>query len=96
MINLACSVGGDLPPTYQRLFLELPRDEDRVLVADFIIDSYNQQNITPGTKSVSIHSLVYLSRYLGHKKSFKDMTSQDIIEDYLNSLKRPIQVDADG
>jgi hypothetical protein len=35
-IKQACSLGGDLPPGFQRLFLELPTDEDRVL-ADFII-----------------------------------------------------------
>jgi hypothetical protein len=28
-----------------RLFLELPCDEDKVAVADFIINSYNQQKI---------------------------------------------------
>jgi hypothetical protein len=44
-------------------------------VADFIIDSYNQQNISLSTKCVYLASVVYLPRYLGHKKSFKDMTS---------------------
>jgi hypothetical protein len=76
-IKLACSsaVGGNLLPNFQRLFLELPSDEDKVSVADFIIDSYNQQNISLSTKCVYLVSLVYLPRYLGHKKSFKDMTS---------------------
>ena len=40
------AVGGNLLPNFRRLFLELPSDEDKVSVADFIIDSYNQQNIS--------------------------------------------------
>src|ERR671918_935895 len=68
-IKQACSIGGDIPTSIQRRFLELPRDEDRVLIADFIIDCYNHQNITPSTKQVYIANLVYLSRYFQHKKS---------------------------
>src|ERR671919_2885316 len=40
-IKQACSIGGDIPTSIQRRFLELPRDEDRVLIADFTIDCYN-------------------------------------------------------
>lgn len=67
-VKLASGVGSNLPPSHQRLFLEIPKDEDKVAIADFIIDSYNQQNISPNTKSVYLTTLVYLSRYLGHKK----------------------------
>jgi hypothetical protein len=72
--QVACSIGGDVPPSIQRRFLELPRDEDRALIADFIIDCYNHHNITPSTKQVYIANLVYLSRYFQHKKSFSDMS----------------------
>src|SRR5688572_13475153 len=93
-IKEACSIGGgELQPQFQRLFLELG-DKDKLSVADFVIASYHENNITAGTKRVYIVSLVYLSRYL-NRKSFVDMTSHDIIEGYLNSLKRPIEADPD-
>lgn len=38
-VKLASSIGSNLAPSHQRLFLELPRDEDKVAVADFIMDS---------------------------------------------------------
>jgi hypothetical protein len=95
-IKQACNIGGQVPASLQRLFLELPRDEDKELVADFIIDSYHEKNIAVKTKCTYISNLVYLSRYLDHKKSFKDMmVSQDVIESNLHSLKRPIEVDPD-
>jgi hypothetical protein len=49
-VSQACSIGGQMPASFQRLFLELPRDEDRQLVADFIIDSYHEKNIAVKTK----------------------------------------------
>jgi integrase/recombinase XerD len=65
------------------------------MVADFIIESYHKKNIAVKTKCAYITSLVYLSRYLGHKKSFGDMTAEDIVTGYLNSLKRPVEADSD-
>jgi len=94
-VKQACSIGGQVPASLQRLVLELSRDEDKELIADFIIDSYHEKNIAVKTKCTYISNLVYLSRYLGHKKSFKDMTSQDVIEGNLHSLKRPIEADPD-
>jgi hypothetical protein len=41
-VKQACSIGGNLLPSYRRLFLELPRDDGKVLMADHIIGSYNQ------------------------------------------------------
>lgn len=78
-----------MPASFQHLFLKQPTDKDRELLADFIISSYHEQNITGATKQIYIHSLVYLSKYLRHKKSYKDMTAHDVVEGYLNSLKRP-------
>lgn len=91
----ACTIGGEVLPSFQWLLLELPTDKDRELVADFIIDSYHEQNITVATKQVYIHSLVYLSRYLRYEKSFQDMTANDVVSAYLNSLKRPLEADPD-
>ena len=93
-VKHACSIGGQLPVSLQRLFLELPRDEDKELVADFIIDSYHEKDIAVKTKCTYISNLVYLSRDLGHKKSFKDMNAEEITG-YLNSFKRPIEADPD-
>lgn len=77
-IKQACSIGGDIPPSIQRRFLELPRDEDRVLIADFIIDCYNHQNITPSTKQVYIANLVYLSRGIFSTKSHSVICQEKI------------------
>lgn len=44
-VKQACSIGGQVPASLQRLFLELARDEDKELIADFIIDSYHEKNI---------------------------------------------------
>ena len=51
-VKQACSIGGNLLPSYRRLFLELPRDDGKVLMADHIIGSYNQQNIAVHTKCI--------------------------------------------
>ena len=85
-----------LTPSTQRLFLELPKDEDRELIADFITDCYNhEQDVAPSTKRAYISNLVYLSRFLKHLKSFKEMTQEDIVLGYLNSLKRKANEDPD-
>jgi hypothetical protein len=77
-------------------YWELPRDDDKILVADFIINSYNQKNIALSTKCAYVTTLEHLSRYLGHKKSFKDdMTSQDVVEGFLNSFRRSLETDPD-
>jgi hypothetical protein len=93
-IKEACSIGGDLLPSFQRMFLRLPTNKDILLLADFIIDSYHERNIAVATKQAYITSLVYLSRYLGHKKTFPEMNAQDVIG-YLNSIKRSIEADSD-
>jgi integrase len=86
-----------LTPGSQWLLMELPRPEDKELIADFIL-SYSNYNDTghvmrPHTKKSYISSLVYLSRYHKYKKSFKEMTRQDIIDGYLDSLKKSFEQD---
>jgi hypothetical protein len=44
-IKQACSVGGDLLPSFQRIFLQLPTDKNMLLLAEFTIDSYHEKNI---------------------------------------------------
>jgi hypothetical protein len=88
MVKEACK---DLIPSSQWTLMELPRDEDKELIADFILNWSNESNdgmpMTPNTKRAYITSLVYLGRYHGHKKSFREMTRQDIVDGYLHSLK---------
>ena len=95
IIKEACNIGGAIAPYFQRLLLELPTDDDRLAVANFIIESYHDRNISVKTKCAYITSLVYLSRFSQNKKSFKDMTATDIVTGYLNSLKRPFESDPD-
>lgn len=88
----------DQSPAIQHLILELPREEDRELIADFILEYPNDTNglpMSPATKRGYIANLVYLARYLGHKKSFKEMTKGDIVDGYLNSLRVPFHEDID-
>ena len=53
-----------------------------------------QENIATKTKRVYIISLVYLSRYFDHKKSFKDLTDKDLA-DYLGSFHKDPIADPD-
>jgi integrase len=88
-----------LKPSTQHLLLELPRDEDKELIADYIIEWANTYGnglmMSPNTKVGYITSLVYLSRFLNHSKSFKQMTREDIIDGYLKGIKREFKDDPD-
>ena len=93
-IKLACQ---GLLPNAQWTLMELPRDEDKELIADFILNYANESNdgmpMSPNTKRSYIDALVYLSRYHKHKKSFKEMTKEDIVDGYLASLKKSFDQD---
>lgn len=86
-----------LKPSSQWLLKELPRDEDKELIADFIIKWSNESKdghpMAPNTKMAYIDALVRLARYHGHKKSFKEMTKEDIVDGYLKSLKKNFSED---
>jgi hypothetical protein len=88
-----------LKPCTQHLLMELPTDQDRELIANYIIEWANTYGngimMSVNTKISYITSLVYLSRYLGYKKSFKQMTREDIIDGYLKSIKRDFSQDPD-
>jgi integrase len=74
--------------------LELPTDEDRELLANFVLACMHQESIAIRTKRTYIISLVYLSRYLDHKKSFKDLSDKNI-SDYLGSFHKDQVADPD-
>lgn len=77
--------------TKYQFLTEFP-DDNRLIVADFLNDFVTRENITSGTKRVYIHNLLYLSRYLDHKKAFKEVTRDDILA-YLQTLRRPLSSD---
>jgi hypothetical protein len=91
--------GIGLKPSTQRLLLELPKGEEKELIADYIlqwsIDYGNVLMMSTSTKLGYITSLVYLSRYLHHAKSFREMTREDIIDGYLKAFKREFKDDPD-
>jgi integrase len=93
-IKEACT---GLKPSSQWLLMELPRDEDKELIADFILQWPNESKdghpMAPNTKIAYIDALVRLARCHGHKKSFKEMTKEDIVDGYLKSLKKDFSED---
>jgi integrase/recombinase XerD len=93
--KVKAAVQGGLQGNVQRLFSKFPTDEDRELVADFILTCMHQENIAIKTKRVYISSLASLSKYFDYKKSFNEMTAKDIAADYLGSMHRDETVDPD-
>ena len=61
--------------------------ENANIICDYIIAEQIEFNIKESTKIGKIKALVYLSRYCDDKKSFKEMTGQDIL-DHLNTFKK--------
>jgi integrase len=106
-IKEACT---GLLPTYQWMIMELESDEDKELVADFILnwsnDSKNGTPMPPNTKASYIAALTILSKYIKNKrnggvyKPFRNITRDDFFADqepkgYLRSLKRELEDDPD-
>lgn len=50
IIKEACNVSGAIAPSIQRLLRELPTDDDKLAVANFITESYHDRNISVKTK----------------------------------------------
>lgn len=98
-----------LKPSFQWALNELPRKEDKELIADFILNYSNETDsgmpMSTNTKKLYIAALVYLARHHDHKKSFKEMTSEDffskeIVDEktgkkrgYLENLRRTLEED---
>jgi hypothetical protein len=49
-------------------------------------------NIKESTKEGKMKVLIWLTNYFQNKKSFREMTKQDIL-DYLNELRKPVSED---
>jgi hypothetical protein len=78
----------------QRLVLELPTEHDKELVADFILASMKQENLTIAAKRTYVIALVYLSRHFDNKKSFEDITNTELAN-YTNSFQKEWEQDPD-
>jgi hypothetical protein len=107
-IKEACK--GLMPESQWLIKLELESDQDKELLADFILqwsDHGDGAMMSPNTKRVYVTALVYLSRYVRNVrnggriyKSFKEMTRDDFFakeepKGYLESLKRDFSDDPD-
>jgi len=66
--------------------LVLKNPENTNTICEYIIAEQTEFNIKESTKYGKLHALMYLSQYLDDKKSFIDMTKQDILN-HLNSLR---------
>ena len=62
------------------------------IICDYIVAEQNEINIKESTKETKIKKLVHLSKYFYHKKTFYEMTKEDLL-DYLNSLRKPSSLD---
>lgn len=76
-------------------FINFPTDEDGALVASFLETCLRQENVKVKTKKMYVLGLDKLSKHFSYKKSFKEMTSQDIA-DFLGRLHRNEQKDPNG
>jgi integrase len=65
--------------------------QNAFIIYSYIVTQKNEQNIKESTVEGIIKKLVWLSSYLNHK-SFSEMTKEDIL-DYLNSIKKPPELD---
>jgi hypothetical protein len=62
--------------------------ENGSIICDYILAEQTQMNIKESTKEGKIKVMIWLSNYFQNKKTFKQMTKQDVL-DYLNSLRKP-------
>src|SRR5215212_4492921 len=65
------------------------------IICDYISAEQVEFNIKDSTKIGKIKALVYLSRSCNDKKSFKDITKQDIL-DHLNTFRKSLSEDPEN
>jgi integrase len=61
--------------------------ENTSIICNYIISEQTEINIKDSTKESKIKILVWLSNHFQDKKSFKDMTKEDVL-DYLNNRRK--------
>ena len=62
------------------------------ILADYIIAARSESNISDNYKKEIIKDLFKLSEFFNYKKSFKEITRNDLLL-YLNSLRKPEPLD---
>ena len=62
------------------------------IICDYIVAEQNEINIKESTKETKIKKLVHLSKYFNHKKTFYEMTKEEVL-DYFNSLRKHSSLD---
>lgn len=62
------------------------------IICNYIIAEQNEINMKESTKETKIKRIIHLSKFFSNKKSFYDMTKENIL-DYLNNLKKPSSID---
>jgi len=81
------------PYVSKMLYEVLQINQDNIkIICDFIVAEQNEINIKDSTKETKIKRLVHLSRYFNNKKTFYEMTKEDLL-DYLNSIRKPSSLD---
>jgi hypothetical protein len=73
-----------------KLLLENPINIE--IICNYIVAEQNEINIKESTKETKIKRIIHLSKFFDNKKSFYDMTKEDIL-DYLNNLRKPSSID---
>jgi integrase len=68
--------------------------ENGTTLCDYIFAELTERNIADSTREWRIKVLTWLSKYFQHKKSFKSLNKQDILQ-YLNTLRKPVSIDPD-
>jgi hypothetical protein len=66
--------------------------KNATIICDYILAEETQTNIKESTKEEKIKVLIWLSNHFQNKKSFRQMTKQDVLE-YLNGLRKPLTED---
>ena len=72
------------------LLLENPINAE--IICNYIVAEQNEINIKESTKETKIKRIIHLSKFFANKKSFYDMTKENIL-DYFNNLKKPSSID---
>jgi hypothetical protein len=62
--------------------------ENGAILCDYIFAELTERNIADSTREWRIKVLTWLSKFFEHKKSFKSLGKQDILQ-YLNTLRKP-------
>ena len=70
---------------------ELPKD-NALTIVNYILSMKNEINLSDGYRKLNIYALYSISQFFKSKKTFKELTRDDILE-FLDSLRKPEALD---